>query len=167
VRHGEGVRRVKPQASAVAGPPSSPRGPLRRLWARVRRSANEDPAASFGRAPRDAGEHDSSVRRDAAGACAVLDPHRRLVAGSYVTDGRWLFRIEHSYADRRTGTRVLELENCTTMELSVWSFDDLASRSLRSVIAMDASKLAAAIFESELGRPVDELVIDDSERPRR
>jgi hypothetical protein len=58
---------------------------------------------------------------------------------------------------------VLELEDCATMELSVWTWEEIAGRSLRSVTPMDASRLAHAIFESDLSRPVDGLTAGGSE----
>jgi hypothetical protein len=85
------------------------------------------------------------------------------LAGTYVTDGSSLFRVQQSYVDARSGARVLELEDCATLELSAWTPVKLAERPLRAVTPMDAAKLARATFESELGRPLDGLVAGGSE----
>ena len=56
-----------------------------------------------------------------------------MLTGAYVTDGRSLFRVEHVHADRRSGKMFVELENCTTLELSAGQVDDLFAGPLRCV----------------------------------
>lgn len=63
-----------------------------------------------------------------------------MLAGAYVTDGRSLFRVEHAHTDRRTAKMFVELENCTTLELSCWPVDDLFASPLRRVIPGGASE---------------------------
>ena len=63
-----------------------------------------------------------------------------LVAGAYVTDGCSLFRIEHTHADRGSGKMFVELENCISLELSMWPADTLAERPLRYVVPVWASE---------------------------
>ena len=73
-----------------------------------------------------------SLGPEAAG-CALL-------AGAYITDGCSLFRIEHTHTDRGGGETFVELENCGTLELSVWPLDTLAARPLRCVGPVGASE---------------------------
>jgi hypothetical protein len=65
-----------------------------------------------------------------------------LIAGMYVTDGCSLLRIEHVHTDTASGTTFVELEDCTTMELSVCTAESLASRPLRGVVPGAAPPLS-------------------------
>ena len=69
-----------------------------------------------------------------------------LSVGEYITDGSSLFRVEHAHLDRGSGTLFVELENCVTLELSVWSADALAARPVRCVTPVDASQFSDAAF---------------------
>src|SRR5437762_8226780 len=46
-----------------------------------------------------------------------------LSASEYITDGATLFRVEHTHVEAGSGELFVELENCRTLELSVWSAD--------------------------------------------
>jgi hypothetical protein len=85
---------------------------------------------------------------------------RGLLSGAYVTDGSALYCVGRVYVDRRSGGQFLELENCATMELSVWSGDELTDRMLRCVTPLDGAALAELIFASELGRPLHGLAAE-------
>ncbi|HEV2980757.1 MAG TPA: hypothetical protein VGX51_04950 [Solirubrobacteraceae bacterium] len=61
-----------------------------------------------------------------------------LLVGDYVTDGRSLFRVEHMHTDPRTGRSFVELENCTTLELSAGPVDHPFALGLRSVTPVGA-----------------------------
>lgn len=67
------------------------------------------------------------MRQPEAAGCELL-------SGGYLTDGRTLFRIEHVHSDPRSGEAFVELENCTTLELSVWPVEHICSRPVRCVI---------------------------------
>jgi hypothetical protein len=60
-------------------------------------------------------------------------------AGAYLTDGRSLFRIELTHTHSGSGETFVELENCTTLELSMCPADTLATRPLRRVIPVEGS----------------------------
>ena len=67
-----------------------------------------------------------------------------MLTGAYVTDGRSLFRVEHVHADRRSGKMFVELENCTTLELSAAQVDDLFAGPLRCVTPGGGTEPASA-----------------------
>jgi hypothetical protein len=61
-------------------------------------------------------------------------------AGAYLTTGGALLRVEHVHTDSDTGTTFVELEDCSTMELSICTADTLAAQNLRSVVPMPAGE---------------------------
>lgn len=63
-----------------------------------------------------------------------------LLVGDYVTDGRSLFRVEHMHTDRRSGETFIELENCTTLELSAGPVDHPFALALRCVTPVGTSQ---------------------------
>jgi hypothetical protein len=67
-------------------------------------------------------------------------------AGAYVTDGRSLFRIELTHTHAGSGETFVELENCTTLELSMCPADTLAARPLRRVIPVEGSEPDSTAF---------------------
>ena len=69
-----------------------------------------------------------------------------LSAGEYVTDGSTLFRVEHAHVQAGSGELFVELENCRTLELSVWSADALVARPLRCVTPGGTAQPSDAAF---------------------
>jgi hypothetical protein len=111
----------------------------------------------------DSGEGDGdrgSLGPEAAG-CALL-------AGAYITDGCSLFRIEHTHTDRVSGETFVELENCATLELSVWSLDTLAARPLRYVGPVGASAVGASeLHDAAYAREIAACSrVDEAAAPR-
>jgi hypothetical protein len=72
----------------------------------------------------------------------LLERGIALVAGTYITDGTSLLRIEHMHSERASGKTFVELEDCTTMVLSVWTEEGLAALPLRPVVPMAYSQPA-------------------------
>jgi hypothetical protein len=69
-----------------------------------------------------------------------------LLTGGYITDGETLFRVEHVHSDPRSGEMFVELEDCTTLELSVWSVAHLCARQVRCVVPVHASEHREATY---------------------
>jgi hypothetical protein len=67
-----------------------------------------------------------------------------LSGGDYITDGSSLFHVEHTHRDRGSGMLLVEMENCVTLELSVWSADALAARPVRCVTPVGTPELSDA-----------------------
>jgi len=116
------------RASAARGP----RGWLRRWRRRDRRSLAQAARA----APAPTGTPDDAAVRYAIGICGrpgagAAEPG--LSAGDYLTDGSSLFHVEHTHVDSGSGALLVEMEDCVTLELSVWSADALAARPVRWV----------------------------------
>jgi hypothetical protein len=135
-------RRDKPRRRDAPAPPSR----LGLLWARLHRRAPDESAPLPQASP--------GFSDDRAGA---------LGEGAYVTDGASLYRVEHAYVDSRTGARFLELEDCATFELSVWSADELAARWVRLVAPIDAPELTDAVFAAEFAAALDGVMAGDAE----
>lgn len=58
---------------------------------------------------------------------------RGLPDGSYLTDGKALFRVERTIVDGPHGEQFVELEDCATLELIFCSARSIAELSLRIV----------------------------------
>jgi hypothetical protein len=123
------------QAAAAPAPraPTHPRAQARigRWWARIRRRAPHQ-AAPVLRVP-DAVPGRAEARQPRSVGCELL-------IGAYVTDGHSLFRVEHTHTDPRTGRSFVELENCTTLELTAGPVDHPFARALRCVTPVGASQ---------------------------
>jgi len=93
-----------------------------------RRRPRTDPSASAG------GEHESVPAGAAeAGAADAQEPS---VTGTYLTDGRSLFRVQHAITEAdgvHLDEPLLELEDCATLELILCSADALERLGLRAV----------------------------------
>ena len=117
------------EVESAGVPQLSPQGRARSWWAPIRRRrVREEPTVV--RAA-EAFSEQAAARRPETAGCELL-------TGGYVTDGRTLFRVEHVHSDARSGETFAELENCTTLELSVWSVDHLSARSVRCVTPVRA-----------------------------
>jgi hypothetical protein len=72
----------------------------------------------------------------AGGAGQTKSPRRRrqlLPDGSYLTDGKALFRVERTLVDGPQGELFVELEDCATLELIFCSARSIAELDLRTV----------------------------------
>ena len=144
------------QSEDAAGSASAARGPRRWLqrWRRRDRRSHAEAAPSASAA---AGTTDDAVPGHAVGipaspSAGAIEPG--LSAGDYITDGASLFHVEHTHRDRGSGTLLVEMEDCVTLELSVWSADALAARPVRYVTPVRTSDLGDAPWpESRDVRP--------------
>lgn len=62
-----------------------------------------------------------------------------LPEGSYLTDGKALFRVERTVADGPQGDLYVELEDCVTLELIFCSAQSIAELDLRAVEPLQAA----------------------------
>ncbi|HWG09157.1 MAG TPA: hypothetical protein VN672_09130 [Solirubrobacteraceae bacterium] len=97
-----------------------------------------------GRAPSESGD----ARPTPAWSPQTADEVSLLV-GSYLTDGRSLYRVVHAITAGVDGDRLLELEDCRTLELALCPYHVLNQLSLRVVgrtppALGDARELAVA-----------------------
>ena len=114
-----------------------PPGRLRRWWARIhRRSPRDGPTVV---------RADEALPERAAGRPSEA-ADCELLTGGYITDGETLFRVEHIHSDPRSGEMFVELEDCTTLELSVWSVDHLCARPVRCVVPVHAPEHREATY---------------------
>jgi hypothetical protein len=123
------------QSGDAAGRASAARGP--RGWLRRwRQRARGSPAEAARSAAAATGTADDAAPRRAIGIPGPPDAGATepgLSAGDYITDGSSLFHVEHTHMDSGSGTLLVEVENCVTLELSVWSADALAAQPVRCV----------------------------------
>jgi len=134
------------QSEDAAGRASAARGP-RRWLGRWRRRDRRSHAEAAGGAPAAAGTADDIAVRHAIGisgrpVAGAAEPG--LSAGDYLTDGSSLFHVEHTHTDSGSGTLLVEMEDCVTLELSVWSADALAARPVRCVTPVRKPELSDA-----------------------
>lgn len=73
---------------------------------------------------------------------AKPNPIDRFSVGSYLADGTKLLRIQHRIEAAADGA-LIELEDCKTLELVIWSERELADRGLRSVRPEASGTVAA------------------------
>jgi len=134
------------QLGHAAGRASAARGP--RGWLqRWRRRERGSPAEAARSAPAAAGTADDAAPGQAIGIPSSPDADAiepGLSGGDYITDGSSLFHVEHTHRDRGSGTLLVEMENCVTLELSVWSADALAARPVRCVTPVGTPELSDA-----------------------
>lgn len=84
----------------------------------------------------------------AAAACESGAPgSSRLSAGSYVTDGRSLFRVQHGSLQGPRGELFLELEDCRTLELVLCPAHALNEAEIRWVLPVEQADGLAALAE--------------------
>src|SRR2546421_6502632 len=122
------------QSGDAAGRVSAAQGP--RGWLQRWRRRDRSQAGAARGAPGAAGTADDAAPRHAIGisgqrGAGATEPG--LSAGDYITDGSSLFHVEHTHMDSGSGTLLVEMEDCVTLELSVWSADALAARPVRCV----------------------------------
>jgi hypothetical protein len=75
----------------------------------------------------------------AAGLPPAALEHALSLIGTYVTDGRSLFHVQHAIWDRAGGAPLFELENCGTLELLVCQCDALDSLRLRVAVPAESA----------------------------
>ena|SRR5437764_2905524 len=134
------------QSGDAAGRASAARGPRGWLQRWRRRDRRSQAQAARG-APASAGTADDVAVRHAIGisgrpGAGAAEPG--LSAGDYITDGSSLFHVEHTHMDSGSGTLLVEMEDCVSLELSVWSADALAARPVRCVTPVRTPELGDA-----------------------
>jgi hypothetical protein len=70
---------------------------------------------------------------DGPGAAQSTARLQVLPEGSYLTDGKSLFRVERTVVDGPQGDIYVELEDCATLELIFCSAQSIAELDLRAV----------------------------------
>jgi len=101
------------------------------------------PRVRFGRrrAPGPSGPSAPACHGAAPGAARVLS------AGSYVTDGRSLFRVQHGSLHGPGGELFLELEDCRTLELVLCPANALNEAEIRWVVPIEPADSRAALAD--------------------